>query len=132
MPRSDSRQVSALHIRRKAKHNRVEILQVVGWRPSLPARPGGLLLADDGDPVGTATLSLPQDQRAALIRLLERYGRRHPTGTITIPADCVQAVVHYTSRTPAHGHLREAFVVSLEPVDSSQNANTHRQPKSII
>jgi hypothetical protein len=43
----------------------------------------------------------PADERAALVDLIERYGQRHSS-------DC-------TSRTPTHGHLREAFVVSLEP-----------------
>jgi hypothetical protein len=64
-----------------------------------------------------ATLSLPGGQRAALVNLMERDGRRHPTGTVTIPLDCIMAVVHYTSRTPARGQLREAFVVSIEPAD---------------
>jgi hypothetical protein len=43
------------------------------------------------------------------------YGQRHSSGTVTIPTDCIEAVVHYTSRTPTHRHLREAFVVSIEP-----------------
>jgi bifunctional non-homologous end joining protein LigD len=99
----------------KAKHQAVETFQVAGWRPSRPARPGGLLIAEAGQPIGLATLALPEDQRAALVELLRRYGRSHPTGTITIAADCIQAVVRYTSRTPTHGHLREAVVVAIEP-----------------
>jgi hypothetical protein len=61
------------------------------------------------------TLNLPGDQRTALVDLLERYGQGHSSGAITIPTDRIQAVVHYTSRTPTHRQLREAFVVSVEP-----------------
>jgi bifunctional non-homologous end joining protein LigD len=100
----------------KAKHKVVETLQVTGWRPSTPGRPGGVLVADGGERVGVGTLSMPEEQRAALRGLLERYGQRDPTGTVTIPVDCIQAVVHYTSRTPTHGYLREGFVVSVGPV----------------
>jgi hypothetical protein len=82
---------------------------MAGWRPSSPGRPGGVLLADRGQWVGVGTLNLPGDQRAAVVGPRERYGQRHSTGTITIPTDCIEAVVHYTSRTPTHGHLREAF-----------------------
>src|SRR5262249_31181555 len=116
---------------RKTKHKVVETLQVAGWRPSMPGRPGGLLLADNGEPIGVATLALPEDQRTRLVHLLERYGRRHPTGTIPTPPDCMQAVVHYTARTPTHGHLREAFVVSIGPAQSTGNAEDRPQPRSI-
>jgi hypothetical protein len=95
----------------------VETLQVAGWRPSVPGRPGGVLLADDGEWVGVGTLKLPEDERTALIGLMERYGRRHSSGTVTIPSDCIEAVVHYTSCTPTHGHLREAFVLSMKPAE---------------
>jgi ATP-dependent DNA ligase len=105
---------------RKAKHKVVDTLQVAGWRPSLPGRPGGVLLADEGEWVGVGTLNLPGEQRAAVLDLLERYGQRHSSGTITIPTDCIQAVVHYTSRTPTRGQLREAFVLSIEPAGSSR------------
>jgi hypothetical protein len=90
---------------------------VAGWRPSVPGRPGGVLLADDGEWVGVGTLSLGEDERAALIGLMERYGQRHSSGTVTIPPDCMTAVVRYMSRTPTRGHLREAFVVSIEPAE---------------
>jgi hypothetical protein len=83
---------------RKAKHKVVETLHVAGWRPSMPGRPGGVLLADDGEWVGVGTLTLPRSERAALIGLIERYGQRHSSGTVTIPPDCIQAVVYYTSR----------------------------------
>jgi bifunctional non-homologous end joining protein LigD len=35
---------------RKAKHKTVQTLQVAGWRPSTPGRPGGLLVAENGEP----------------------------------------------------------------------------------
>ena len=65
---------------------------------------------------------MPEEQRAALVDLVQRYGQKHPSGTITIPADCVQAVVHYTARTPTRGQLREAFVLSIEPAGTPQTA----------
>jgi hypothetical protein len=49
---------------------------------------------------------MPEHERRTLVDLLQGYGRHNPTGTITIPDNCLQAVVHYTSRTPTHGHLR--------------------------
>jgi hypothetical protein len=109
---------------RQAKHKVIETLQVVGWRASTPGRPGGVLLADRGQWVGVGTLNLLGDQRAALVDLVERFGQRHSSGMITIPRDCVQAVVRYTARTPTHGHLREAFVVSVEPATSEPSGRT--------
>jgi hypothetical protein len=105
---------------RKAKHKVVETLQVAGWRPSVPGRPGGVLLADACEPVGVASLSLPPEQRVALVDLMGRYGRRHSCGTVTIPSECIQAVVHYTSRTPTRGQLREASVASIQPAVSTR------------
>jgi bifunctional non-homologous end joining protein LigD len=100
----------------KAKHKITETLAVAGWRPSTSSRPGGLILAEDGEPIGVATLALPDQQRRALVELIERYGRRHPTGTVTIPENSISATVHYSCRTPTHGHLREAFAVAVHPV----------------
>ncbi len=99
----------------KAKHSTTETFQVAGWRPSTTSRPGGLILAEHDDPIAMATLVLADRDRAALVDLLHRYGRQHPTGTITIPADRLTATVRYTSRTPTHGHLREAFVLAVQP-----------------
>ena len=99
----------------KVKHSRTEIFQVAGWRPSTPSGPGGLVLAEDDQPIAVATLAIADNERAALVDLLHRYGRQHPTGTITIPGDCLTATVRYTSRTPTHGHLREAFVLAVQP-----------------
>jgi hypothetical protein len=78
--------------------------------------PGELILAEHGEPIGVGTLAIPESQRVALIDLLERYGRQHPSGTILISDDRIQAIVHYTLRTPTHGHLREAFLVAVEPI----------------
>jgi ATP-dependent DNA ligase len=99
----------------KSKHTATESFQVAGWRPSTPFRPGGLILAENGQPVVVASLVLAEQERMALIDLLHRYGRHHPTGTITIPDTCLTATVRYTSRTPTHGHLREAFVLAVRP-----------------
>ncbi len=104
-----------LHIRLKAKHSTTQTFQVAGWRPSTPSRPGGLILAEHDDPIAVATLAIADSQRSALVDLFHRYGRQHPTGTITIPGDCLTATVRYTSRTPTHGHLREAFVTAVQP-----------------
>jgi hypothetical protein len=49
--------VGVLHIRIKAKHSRTETFQVAGWRPSTSSRPGGLILAEDDDPIAVATLA---------------------------------------------------------------------------
>jgi hypothetical protein len=115
MGRSDSRRVSVLHIRLMAKHSTTETFQVAGWRPSTPSRPGGLILAEDDDPIAVATLALADNERAALVELFCRYGRQHATGTVTILEDCLSATVRYTSRTPTHCHLREAFVTAVQP-----------------
>ena len=99
----------------KTKHSRVHTFQVGGWRPSTSSRPGGLILVEDDDPVAVATLALADKDRQDLVDLLHKYGRQHPTGTVTIPDDCLTATVRYTSRTPTHGHLREAFVLAVHP-----------------
>jgi bifunctional non-homologous end joining protein LigD len=102
----------------KTKHRRTSNFTVIGWRPFTPFRPGGLIVADGGEPIGTASLALPESERAALVALLQRYGRSHPTGAITIPEDCLAATVRFTSRTPTHGLLREATVVAVHPANS--------------
>jgi hypothetical protein len=84
MRRSEGREGSVLHIRLKAKHSRTETFQVAGWRPSTPSRPGGLILAEDEDPIAVATLAVAVKERAVLVDLLHRYGRQHPT---VIPRD---------------------------------------------
>ena len=89
--------------------------QVGGWRPSTSSRPGGLILVEDDAPVAVATLAIADKDRQDLLDLLHKYGRQHPTGTVTIPGDCLTATVRYTSRTPTHGNLREAFVLAVQP-----------------
>ena len=42
------------------------------------------------------TIGLPESERSALVKLLRRYGRQHPTGAVTIPKDCIVARVSYT------------------------------------
>jgi ATP-dependent DNA ligase len=99
----------------KSKHRRTFNFEVVGWRPSTPFRPGGLIVAEGGEPIGTASFALPGEERAAVADLLERYGRHHPSGTITIPEDCLTATVRFTSPTPTHGLLGEAAVIGVHP-----------------
>jgi ATP-dependent DNA ligase len=121
----------------KIKHEVVETFDLAGWRPSTPSRPGGLIVAQHGEIIGVAALAISDEDRRGLVALIERHGRRHPTGSITI-GEGVQATVHYTSRTPTHGHLREAFVVSVYPAgpltaltpESSENKshNWNRAP----
>jgi hypothetical protein len=48
----------------------VETSQVASWRPSMPGRPGEVLLADDGERFGVGTLALPEVQPAELVELL--------------------------------------------------------------
>jgi len=62
-----------------------ETFQVAGWRPSTPSRPGGLILAEHGEILGVATLAISDEQRTGLVELIQRYGQRHPTGSVTIP-----------------------------------------------
>ncbi len=104
-----------LHIRLKAKHSKTDTFRVAGWRPSTPSRPGGLILVEGDGPIAVATLALADKDRQDLVDLLHRWGRRHPTGAITIPPDCLTAPVRYTSCTPTHGHLREASLMAVQP-----------------
>ncbi len=88
----------------KAKHSTTETFQVAGWRPSTPSRPGGLILAEHDDPIAVATLAIADKDRQHLDDLLHRWGRRHPTGAVTIPPDLtLHDRPRYTSRTPTHG-----------------------------
>jgi ATP-dependent DNA ligase len=103
----------------KTKHSRTGNFQVAGWRPSTASRPGGLILVENDHPVAVATLAIADQDRRNLVDLLHRYGRQHPTGTVTIADDCITATVRYTSRTPTNGHLREAFVLAVRPAANS-------------
>jgi bifunctional non-homologous end joining protein LigD len=113
----------------KTKHRRTAVFTVVGWRPSTAFRPGGLVVAEGGEVVGVASLALPEAERTPLVDLLQRYGRSHPTGTITIPEDCVTATVRFTSRTPTHGLLREATVVAVQPMGRRGQGSSSNFPR---
>jgi hypothetical protein len=63
---------------------------------------------------GWSSLSLPWQ----LGERVDDRIRHHPTGVVMIPENRIQAIVHYAARTPTHGHLREAFVVPIEPMGS--------------
>ncbi len=76
-----------------------------------------------------ATLAIADKERQDLVDLLHRYGRRHPTGTVTVPNDCLSATVRYTSRTPSHGHLREAFVLAVHP--AGEKPKMRRSPAAV-
>jgi bifunctional non-homologous end joining protein LigD len=108
----------------KTKHRRTGVFSVVGWRPSTPFRPGGLIVAEGGEPIGVASLAMAEPERAAVVDLLHRYGRSHPTATVTIPEDCLAATVRFTSRTPSRGLLCEASVIAVHP--ASQPFTTAR------
>ena len=69
----------------KAKHSKTDTFRVAGWRPSTPSRPGGLILVEGDGPIAVATLALADKDRQDLVDLLHRWGRRHPTGAVTIP-----------------------------------------------
>jgi ATP-dependent DNA ligase len=116
----------------KTKHSRTENFQVGGWRPSTASRPGGLILVEDDHPVAVATLAIADQDRRDLVDLLHRYGRQHTTGAVTIVDDCLLATVRYTSRTPTHGHLREAFVLAVRPAANSlsQSSGGEERPGS--
>jgi hypothetical protein len=78
------------------------------------------VLADGGEPVepiDVGSPSLPQDQRLALVGVMERYQRRHSSAVMIIPAKGIEAVAHYLSQTPTHGHLQEAFAISIAPAE---------------
>ena len=78
----------------KAKHSKTETFRVAGWRPSTSSRPGGLILVEGVGPIAVATLAIADKDRQDLVDLLHRYGRRHPTGAVTIPEDCLSAIVN--------------------------------------
>jgi hypothetical protein len=100
-------------VAKKTKFRHSTWLPVIAWRPPTPSKPAGLLVVDTEGGVAIATAALPLDERQILAEFLRRYGRRHPTGTISIPADCLEAHVRYTNRTPTNGLLREPAAVDL-------------------
>lgn len=99
----------------KAKHRHTGQFQVAGWRPTTRNRVGGLLVADDHEIVGVATLALLEPERSALVELICRRGQSHRSGAAMIPTGCITAIVAFTSRTPTYGRLREATVIAVQP-----------------
>jgi bifunctional non-homologous end joining protein LigD len=96
----------------KIKHRGAGYFDLIGWRPPARSRPGVVVLAEDGRYAGTAMVALSGDQRAALHRFIDRYGR--PDGsTISVPAGA-QLRVEYTERS-VRGYLREAVARELRP-----------------
>jgi ATP-dependent DNA ligase len=98
----------------KTKHRETAWFAVAGWRPTTPGRPGGLVVAHGDDVVGVAVVALPAVERAGLADLIDRYGRRHPTGTTTLPPGAVYAQVSFMAR-PGVAVLREAVAHQLKP-----------------
>ena len=98
----------------KTKHRTFAWLDVVGWRPTTPARPGGLVVAHGDDVVGVAAVALPAAEKAALAALIDRYGHRHPSGTTTLPPGALCAEVSFMAR-PGVALLREAVAHQLRP-----------------
>lgn len=97
----------------KTKHRTVAWFDVAGWRPSTPGRPGGLVVAHGDDVVGVAVVALAQAERSGLADLVERYGCRHPTGTVTLPAGALSARVSFMAR-PGVTMLREGVAHELQ------------------
>ncbi len=115
MRRSEGRHQSVLYITFKAKHSKTETFQVAGWRPSTSSRPGGLILAEDDEPIAVAALAIPDKDTTGSRRPAAPLRSPSPHRPVTIPDSCLTATVRYTSRTPTHGHLREAFVLAVQP-----------------
>jgi hypothetical protein len=107
---------------------------VVGSRPSTPFRPGGLVVSNGDEPIVVAALALLEADRAAMVDLLERSGRPHPTGAITTSEDCLTDSVRFTSRSPTRGQLREAVVVQVPSnqsggLDPTLKTQIHARPR---
>ena len=98
---------------KKIKHRSADWFFVAGWRPPSKSNRGGLVVAEGDEPIGVASVGLAAGPRLELNEVIRRYGRPHPTGMVTLPEHCLQAQVRYTSRTPTHGHLREASVIAV-------------------
>jgi ATP-dependent DNA ligase len=96
----------------KTKHRGAGFFDLVGWRPSARSRPDVVVLAEDGRYTGTAIVALPADQRTALHRFIDRYGRLGGS-TIVVPAGA-QLRVEYTERS-VRACLREAVARELRP-----------------
>ena len=77
MRRSEGRHQSVLYITLKAKHSKTETFQVAGWRPSTSSRPGGLIRAEDDEPIAVAALAIPDK---------DTQGSRRPAAPLRSPS----------------------------------------------
>lgn len=92
----------------KVKHRHQGWFDLAGWRPPDRSHPaGGVVLADDGVPAGTAIPALSPVGRAALHQLIDRHGIVSDRPLVELPAG-VQVRVEYLERSP-RGLLREAI-----------------------
>jgi hypothetical protein len=93
---------------------------VFGWNPATAHHWGGLVVGEHDKPLAVATLALPTIEQSKLLRLMRRYGRsHHPTGTLTVPPEAIEADVEYLERTVT-GKLREAVVRAVRPAQTVQ------------
>ena len=97
----------------KVKHRQSGWFDVTGWRlASRRHHYGGIMLADEGRPAGTAIPALPAPMREALHRLLERHGRL--LGDRVVFPLGVQVRVEYLERSTT-GVVREGVARELRP-----------------
>jgi bifunctional non-homologous end joining protein LigD len=104
---------------RKAKHSVTGIFEVLAWRPSTSSRHAELILGEDGEVVGAASIGLARDKRTVLVNLLDRYGKEGLGGVVSLPSASLMATVRYGSRTPTRGRLREAVVTAVQLIEGS-------------
>jgi hypothetical protein len=96
----------------------------MGWRPPTSRHPGGLVVTEEGKPVGMAMLFLSNRDEEGLLELMRRYGRTY-RGTLMVPDGCLEAEVGYTERTAA-GTLREAVCRRLRVPGVNAGADNAR------
>jgi ATP-dependent DNA ligase len=97
----------------KLKHRHTGWYDVAGWRLATRTSPGGgIVLAENGKPAGTALCCLPSVERAVLHDFVRRHGTA-AGATIRLPA-AAQVRVDYLETTPT-GRLREAVARRLRP-----------------
>jgi hypothetical protein len=109
---------------RKAKHKMVETLQVAGWRPSTPGRPGGMLLADNGEPIGLAPSPCLKASAPGSSTCWDGTGDTIRLGRSPSPRTASRPSCTTRRAAPTLGHLREAFVVCIEPAHDAVLSST--------